>query len=88
MRVKVTAQVCQKHSASVELNTVASVMYIAAVPSTEQNLAYIARQRDAFVQGKTPPDYGKDGSESWVKGVATEADIVGPVSRRAMGFPV
>ncbi|KAH7098698.1 hypothetical protein BKA62DRAFT_712069 [Auriculariales sp. MPI-PUGE-AT-0066] len=63
-----------------------SVMYIAAVPSTPQNLAYIVRQRDAFVQGRTPPDYGKGGSEAWVKGVGTEADVVDPVSRRAMGF--
>jgi len=61
-------------------------MYIAAVPSTPQNIAYIIRQRDAFVQGKTPPDYGKDGSEAWVKGVGTEKDVVDPVSRRAMGF--
>lgn len=63
-----------------------SVMYIASVPATKQNVTYIAKQRDAFLKGRTPPDFGRDGDESTVKGVGCADDIRGPLARRAMGL--
>lgn len=61
-------------------------MYIPAVPLTPQNLAYIQRQKEAFLQGATPPDYPKTNGESGFVGVASESDLAGDVARRAMGF--
>ncbi|EJD42505.1 DUF1479-domain-containing protein, partial [Auricularia subglabra TFB-10046 SS5] len=63
-----------------------SVMYIASVPATKQNVTYIAKQRDAFLKGRTPPDFGRDGDESTVKGVGSADDILNPIGRRAMGL--
>ena len=61
-------------------------MYIPAVPLTTQNQAYIARQKDAFLNGATPQDYPKTPGEREFIGVAKESDIVGEMARRAMGL--
>ncbi|KAI0316742.1 hypothetical protein OF83DRAFT_1059849 [Amylostereum chailletii] len=65
-----------------------SVMYIGAVPSTPQNLAYLSRQRETFEKGVTPPDYPPAPPEAIYKGVGRPEDIIGEMGRRAMGFPI
>lgn len=61
-------------------------MYIPAVPATKQNVTYIAKQRDAFLKAHTPPDFGRDGDESWVLGVGRPEHISSDAARRAMGL--
>ncbi|KZW03489.1 DUF1479-domain-containing protein [Exidia glandulosa HHB12029] len=63
-----------------------SVMYIPAVPATKQNVTYLAKQRDAFIKGHTPPDFGRDGDESWVLGVGRPEHITTAAARKAMGL--
>lgn len=65
---------------------VRSVMYIPAVPATKQNVSYLAKQRDAFIKGHTPPDFGRDGDESWVLGVGRPEHITTAAARKAMGL--
>jgi hypothetical protein len=61
-------------------------MYIPAVPKTPMNLAYVARQKECFLQGERPPDFPKGkGEKGWV-GVASEEDIISPAGRVAIGF--
>lgn len=36
-----------------------SVLYIASVPATKQNVMYVVEQREAFLKGRTPPDAGR-----------------------------
>ncbi|KAI0084900.1 DUF1479-domain-containing protein [Irpex rosettiformis] len=64
-----------------------SVLYIPAVPHTPSNAAYIAKQKESFLQGIPPPDYPFTGSEAGFKGVGTIQDIL-PFGRTAMGFDV
>ena len=40
------------------------VMYIPAVPLTPQNLEYIQRQKDSFLNGAVPPDFPKGAGEA------------------------
>jgi len=64
-----------------------SVMYIPACPMTLRNASYLARQRETFKSGTTPPDYGKDiKPETGFKLIATEEDIISEEGKRAMGF--
>lgn len=63
-------------------------MYIPAVPYTPSNAAYIAKQKESFLQGVPPPDYPFTGSEAAFKGTGKVEDIVGTVGRKAMGFEV
>jgi len=65
-----------------------SVMYIPAVPYTPSNAAYIAKQKESFLQGVPPPDYPFTGSESGFTGVGTVEDIDNLIGRKAMGFAV
>ncbi|EIN04020.1 DUF1479-domain-containing protein [Punctularia strigosozonata HHB-11173 SS5] len=65
-----------------------AVMYIPAVPSTPQNLGYVQRQKEAFLQGLPPPDFPKTGPEGQFIGSGKEDHIVGPAGRKAMGFMV
>lgn len=64
------------------------MMYISAVPYTPQNAAYIAKQKESFLQGTAPPDYPQTGSEAQFAGTGTLEDITGAAGRRAMGFVI
>ena len=68
------------------LNGMVVVMYIPAVPLTPQNERYVARQKEVFSKGWTPPDFPQGGGESGFVGVGGVVDILTPVGRRAMGF--
>jgi len=65
-----------------------AVMYIPAVPLTPQNQSYIEKQREAFLQGKRPPDFPQGKGEDQFIGVASAEDISVPLGRRAMGLPI
>ncbi|KZV72639.1 DUF1479-domain-containing protein [Peniophora sp. CONT] len=65
-----------------------SVMYIGAVPTTKQNVEYIARQRETFERGITPPDYPEASPEISYVGIGRPEHIVGDAGRHAMGFPI
>ncbi|KAJ8095974.1 hypothetical protein PM082_015195 [Marasmius tenuissimus] len=66
-----------------------AVMYIPAVPTTPLNQAYIEKQREAFLKGVAPPDYQKvKVDEADLVGIGKADDILSPLGRRAMGFPV
>lgn len=52
-----------------------NVMYIGIAPRCPKNEAYLAGQWQAFVEGKSPPDYAPDDFEVHFKGRATEADL-------------
>jgi hypothetical protein len=60
-------------------------MYIAATVGCEKNSAYSARQAQAFLSGKTPPDFAPDNFEVDFHGRATEADLT-PLGRSQMGL--
>ena len=62
------------------------VMYITAVPLTPQNLEYIQRQKDSFLNGAVPPDFPKGAGEAEFTGVGKESDILGEAGRKAMGL--
>lgn len=62
------------------------VMYIPAVPYTPTNAAYIAKQKESFLQSVPPPDYPFTGSEAEFVGTGTVDDVVTPIGRRAMGL--
>ncbi|KAL5511380.1 hypothetical protein ACEPAH_4596 [Sanghuangporus vaninii] len=72
----------QEHTGSDD----SAVMYIPATPLTPQNLSYIARQKETFLKGATPPDFPKTPGEGTFVGVGKDEDIVGEVARRAMGL--
>lgn len=66
-----------------------SVLYIPACPMTEYNAQYLARQRDAFVQGVPSPDFGGGVGESEHEGRITADDVTNLVNDdalRAMGL--
>lgn len=63
-----------------------AVMYIPAVPLTPQNERYVERQKEAFLEGRSPPDFGGGGRENGFVGVGGVGDISTPAGRRAMGF--
>ena len=63
-------------------------MYIGAVPSTPQNLAYLTRQRETFEKGITPPDFPAAPPEATYVGVGRPEHIVGEMGRVAMGYPI
>ena len=62
-------------------------MYIPAVPATAKNVEYVARQRDHFLRGLTPPDFAGQGRvEGEYVGIGTEKDVESQVGRVAMGL--
>ena len=64
----------------------ASVVYIAACPTTDQNKAYVKIQLEAALAGKTPPDVtGMDIDETKLKGY-TGYDAVAEAGRAVLGF--
>ncbi|KAJ3560096.1 hypothetical protein NP233_g11059 [Leucocoprinus birnbaumii] len=65
-----------------------AVMYIPAVPFTEQNADYVQRQKDCFLKAERPPDFPKGPAEAGFVGVATVNDVDNDLGRRAMGLPI
>ena len=64
------------------------VMYIPAVPTTPLNLAYIERQKEAFIQGLTPPDFSPHDPETHYVGIGKPEDVTSVIGKIAMGLPV
>lgn len=68
----------------------ASVIYIAATPSTPVNKQYISHQLEAFREGKAPKDFSGIGvgmiPETELVGYKGEAAILSAEGRKAMGF--
>jgi len=62
-----------------------NVMYIAAAPGCAKNDAYLARQRERFLDGKSPPDFPADDFEVDFEGRAHIDDLT-PLGRSQMGF--
>ncbi|GLA53892.1 hypothetical protein AnigIFM63604_011196 [Aspergillus niger] len=52
-----------------------SVMYIPACPVTEENAAYVQRQREEFIAGTPPPDFPGGEGESNFVGRTTEDSL-------------
>lgn len=63
-----------------------SVFYIPAVPLCETNVTYLAQQRDAFLEGRPPPDFPGGEGESCHTGRATLPLLTEVGGRRSMGF--
>jgi hypothetical protein len=61
-------------------------MYIPAVPTTPQNTAYVARQKETFLQGVPPPDFPKTGPEGQFIGAGKDEHVIGTAGRKAMGL--
>jgi hypothetical protein len=64
----------------------ASVIYIGSAPDCQKNRAYLPKQRQAFLQGRSAPDFAVMDFEVHFKGRATEADLT-DLGRAQMGFP-
>lgn len=68
----------------------ASVAYIAATPTTEENKKYIKAQLKDFLEGKAPEDFRherkKVSNERDFKGFVGEAGILSQAGRKAVGF--
>ena len=63
----------------------ASVIYIGSAPDCAKNRAYLPGQRQAFLDGRSPPDFAPMDFEVDFKGRASEADLT-ELGRRQMGF--
>jgi hypothetical protein len=66
----------------------ASVVYIAAVPTTPMNIRYIKKQLQDFLSGSPPEDFYSQGiDETKLKGYLGEQGIPnGEAGRVAMGY--
>ncbi len=62
-----------------------SVIYIGAAPDCAKNRAFLPLQKDAFLAGRSSPDFAAEDYEVEFAGRATEADL-SPLGRRQMGF--
>jgi uncharacterized protein DUF1479 len=62
-----------------------NVMYIGATVGCDKNRAYLPGQAQAFLAGRTPPDFPADDFEVDFRGRATEADLT-PLGRKQMGL--
>jgi hypothetical protein len=63
----------------------ANVMYIGAAPDCTKNRAYLSRQKQAFLDGRSPPDFAAEDYETDFVGRATLEDLT-ELGRRQMGF--
>ena len=63
----------------------ASAIYIGSAPDCPKNRAYLPRQQEAFLCGRSAPDFAAMDFEVDFKGRATEADLT-PLGRMQMGF--
>ncbi len=73
--------VADKHAG----NEYASVIYIGSAPDCAKNRAYLPKQKAAFLDGRSAPDFAAMDLEVDFKGRATERDLT-PLGRRQMGF--
>jgi hypothetical protein len=64
-----------------------NVIYIGSTVGCPKNEAYLPGQAEAFLAGKTPPDFAPDNFEVDFRGRATEADLT-PLGRRQLGLQV
>ncbi len=62
-----------------------NVIYVAAAPWCEKNAAYLERQKPAFLEGRSAPDFAPEDFEIDYKNRATLDDL-SPLGRRQMGF--
>jgi hypothetical protein len=63
----------------------ASVMYIGSAPDCAKNRAYLPRQKEAFLAGRSAPDFAPMDFEVDFKGRATLEDLT-DLGRQQMGF--
>jgi hypothetical protein len=63
----------------------ASVIYIGSAPDCAKNRAYLPRQKDAFLAGRSAPDFAAMDFEVDFKGRAAVDDLT-PLGREQMGF--
>lgn len=63
----------------------ANVIYIGASPVCAKNAAYVSKQRDAFLAGRSAPDFAAEDYEINFKGRATVDDLT-EMGRAQMGF--
>jgi Gig2-like len=63
----------------------ASVIYIGSAPDCAKNRAYLPRQKEAFLSGRSAPDFAAMDFEVDFKGRATEKDLT-DLGRAQMGF--
>lgn len=63
----------------------ASVIYIGSAPDCPKNRAYLPKQRQAFLEGRSAPDFAAMDFEVEFKGRATERDLT-DLGRAQMGF--
>jgi len=63
----------------------ASVIYIGSAPDCAKNRAYLPKQREAFLQGRSAPDFAAMDLEVDFEGRATEKDLT-ELGRAQMGF--
>jgi len=66
-------------------NDYASVIYIGSAPDCAKNRAYLPKQRDAFLTGRSAPDFAPMDLEVGFTGRATEADLTA-LGRMQMGW--
>jgi Protein of unknown function (DUF1479) len=62
-----------------------SVIYIGSAPDCAKNRQYLPKQRDAFLQGRSAPDFAAEDYEVTFQDRATESDL-SDLGRRQMGF--
>src|SRR4029077_8412297 len=63
----------------------ASVLYIGSAPDCPKNRAYLPKQKQAFLDGRSAPDFAAMDFEVDFQGRATEKDLT-DLGRAQMGF--
>ena len=77
--------ICHSVGDTHEGSEYASVIYIGSAPDCPKNRAYLPKQKDAFLQGRSAPDFAAMDLEVDFKGRATAADLT-DLGRAQMGF--
>ena len=62
-----------------------NVMYIGAAPDCEKNRAFLSKQRPAFEDGRSSPDFAAENYEVEFKGRFDKSDL-SPLGRKQMGY--
>ena len=66
-------------------NGYSNVMYIGAAPYCAKNVAYLEKQKPAFLKGESSPDFAAENYEVAYEGRGTLADLT-ELGKRQMGF--
>ena len=77
--------ICHAVADAHEGSEYASVIYIGSAPDCPKNRAYLPKQREAFLQGRSAPDFAAMDFEVDFKGRATAQDLT-DLGRAQMGF--